>query len=68
MCVTVNAFVRLLTVAVAQNLLIDVVCKWVSTMQTAAQCMWVHREVRPHECCSKLWKHDLNTLCMYLYV
>lgn len=35
----INMFVRLLTVAVTQNLLIDVVRKWVSTIQTAAQCM-----------------------------
>lgn len=39
-CLSVlNVTVRLLTVAATQNLLIDVVCKWVSTMQTAVHCM-----------------------------
>lgn len=45
----INVFVRLLTVAVTQNLLINVLRKWVSTKQSAAQCMWVHGEGRPHE-------------------
>lgn len=46
------AVARLLTVAVTQNLLIwyvGVVRKWVSKIQTAAQCTRARREARPHE-------------------
>lgn len=44
----INVIVRLLTVAAAQNVLIDVVRKWVSTMQTAVHCMGARRDAGPH--------------------